>query len=472
MRMLCVPLVALYVAGCAATLESHVDDTRASLSDRTGRHIRAYSDSETLDVELSAETMRLLARPLDAATAVQVALLTNRRIDEAYEAIGVGRAALIQATLVRNPHAEGELLFHGDDEPTLVLEATQSLSSVLTLPWRRGAADAELDATKQAVVGRVLDVALAVREALIRHVADRQLLALRHDVLVAADASREAAQLLHDAGNTTALDFATKRALYEDARIAVSEAEARMAESREALQALMGLPARASQWRTIERLPDPPATEPGDLARIVEHALGASTELAESRARIRGAGRRLGLAHVDGLVPELSVGVAAERHAGQTELGPRVEVSIPLFDAGYGRAAAADAELRRLRHGYVATSIDVRASARTARLRLLAARTRALWARDSLLPLRHEIVAQTQLEYNAMQVGVFQLLAARRDEIDASRMYVEALRDYWIARARVEQVIAGRMPLGSGAAVGSSDGVASGDSGSQSSEGH
>ena len=465
-------LVLTMLAGCAGSLASHADDVRDTVAERTGRRARAYSDDDALTADVPAEAARLLARPLDAATAVQVALLTNRRIDEAYEAIGVGRAALIQATLVRNPRAEGELLFHGDDDPTIVVEATQSLSSVLTLPWRRGAADAELEAVKQAVVGRVLELALAVREAFLRHVADRQLLALRRQVFDAADASREAAQLLHDAGNTTDLDFASKRAVFEEARIAVSDAEARVAESREELHALMGLPPRATDWATIERLPDPPANEPGDLARVEGHALGASTELAELSARIRAAGRRLGLARVDGLVPDLAVGVALERHAGETELGPRVELSVPLFDAGYGRVAGADAELRRLRHAYVATSIDVRAATRTARLRLFAARTRALWARDSLLPLRHEILVQTQLEYNAMQVGVFQLLAARRDEIEASRMYVEALRDYWIARARVEQALAGRMPRGSSESTRTADDDASPSSAAESSGGH
>ena len=41
-----------------------------------------------------------------------------------------------------------------------------------------------------------------------------------------------------------------------------------------------------------------------------------------------------------------------------------------------------------------------------------------------------------------------QLLIARRDQIEAGRSYVEALREYWVAKADLEQLLAGRVPEG------------------------
>jgi cobalt-zinc-cadmium efflux system outer membrane protein len=61
-----------------------------------------------------------------------------------------------------------------------------------------------------------------------------------------------------------------------------------------------------------------------------------------------------------------------------------------------------------------------------------------------MLPLRREITQQTQLQYNAMLVGAFQLLQAKQAEIEAGAQYIEAVRDYWIARAQVRQVESGR----------------------------
>ena len=89
-----------------------------------------------------------------------------------------------------------------------------------------------------------------------------------------------------------------------------------------------------------------------------------------------------------------------------------------------------------------------RGVARAASSRLLIARERALYIKTVLLPLRERIVRETQLAYNAMTVGVFQLLESKREQIQAGRAYVEALRSYWTAQAEVDQLLAGRLPAG------------------------
>jgi cobalt-zinc-cadmium efflux system outer membrane protein len=61
------------------------------------------------------------------------------------------------------------------------------------------------------------------------------------------------------------------------------------------------------------------------------------------------------------------------------------------------------------------------------------------------VPLRERIVALTQEQYNAMLLGVYQLLQAKQGEIEAYRAYIEAVRDYWIARADLERAIGGRL---------------------------
>jgi cobalt-zinc-cadmium efflux system outer membrane protein len=42
-----------------------------------------------------------------------------------------------------------------------------------------------------------------------------------------------------------------------------------------------------------------------------------------------------------------------------------------------------------------------------------------------------------------MTIGVFQLLAARQQEIDAGVRYVEALREYWLAKSNMELILSG-----------------------------
>ena len=61
------------------------------------------------------------------------------------------------------------------------------------------------------------------------------------------------------------------------------------------------------------------------------------------------------------------------------------------------------------------------------------------------MPLKQKIVGETQLQYNAMSVGVFQLLQAKRDQVETASAYIEQLREYWVARTRAEQLLSGRL---------------------------
>jgi cobalt-zinc-cadmium efflux system outer membrane protein len=53
---------------------------------------------------------------------------------------------------------------------------------------------------------------------------------------------------------------------------------------------------------------------------------------------------------------------------------------------------------------------------------------------------------QAQLEYNAMQIGLYELLAAKQAQVDATRGYIQTVRDYWVARAELERALGGRVP--------------------------
>ena len=57
---------------------------------------------------------------------------------------------------------------------------------------------------------------------------------------------------------------------------------------------------------------------------------------------------------------------------------------------------------------------------------------------------------ESQLQYNAMQLGPIQLLRAREQQIEMAVAYVEALRDYWLARGDLGQILSGRLPDSNG----------------------
>jgi outer membrane protein TolC len=105
---------------------------------------------------------------------------------------------------------------------------------------------------------------------------------------------------------------------------------------------------------------------------------------------------------------------------------------------------AREAEFDSLLERYHGRAIDVRSALRAARNRLASAHARALHHQRILVPARRRAVEQTLLQYNAMQVGVFQLLQARREQLDAELAQVEALREYWTSHAAFDALLAGR----------------------------
>jgi outer membrane protein, heavy metal efflux system len=301
-----------------------------------------------------------------------------------------------------------------------------------------------LDAAKVSVVGRILDLAFQARVAFYVYQAGAQSLEMHRTILVALRASFEAARSLHEAGNITDLSFANEQALYEESRVAHTRAEAALASRREELSALLGLSTR-SEWTTEPRLPDAAGSDDA-LAALESRAVERSLDLEIIRHRFEAAAKGANIAGVQGWLPELRAGVAAERDNGDWGIGPAVVLEVPLFYQGQGERGIALADMRRQRKLYSDAAVRIRATARAVTSQLQAAAKNAEYYKSVLLPLRQQIVNDTQLEYNAVSAGVFQLLQARRDQIDTARAYVELLRDYWVLRAEAAQLVAGRLP--------------------------
>jgi cobalt-zinc-cadmium efflux system outer membrane protein len=55
------------------------------------------------------------------------------------------------------------------------------------------------------------------------------------------------------------------------------------------------------------------------------------------------------------------------------------------------------------------------------------------------------ILQLTLLQYNGMLKGPYDLLAARQGEVATEQAYIEAWRDYWLARVELERAVGGRL---------------------------
>lgn len=393
-------------------------------------------------------TEAALSKPLTAETAVKVALLNSAELQAAFEEVGVARGDLVSAWRIPNPTAEAAVRFHDEGSPTLDFSLTEDLSELIFLPLRVGVANAELDAAKLEVAGKAMDLVFQVRSAFYRHLADQQIVDLRGTVLKALEASATTAKALHDAGNITDLDLANEQVLYDEARVNLGSAQTNITASRQQLSSLLGLWGRSDTWKAEARL-----AEPGDapLNDLESKAVQSSLDLQVIRHRYTAAAKRANLERASGLLPELKAGIGVEREDDEWSYGPLAEVEVPLFYQRQGEVARARAQMRRQAQLLRARGVQVRAAARTAAMRVAATRDRANYFKNVLLPARQRILNQTQLQFNAMNLSVFQLLLAKRDQVETARLYVEALRDYWLARAEAEQLRSGRLTPGAAA---------------------
>lgn len=436
----------LMVCGCTAVEPAApFAQVREEVGFRTGLAVVWDSGSQA-DMQAHRQVQSLLDRPLEAEGAVQIALLRNRRLQARYQQLAISQAQLVQAGLLKNPVFSGSYRFTEgmDGRGTLELSLMQDFLDILLIPLRKRLAKADLQRAQAQVTGDVVDMVGQVRSAFYRLVAAEQLLDMWAQTVEAAELSYEMAKRLKDAGNIRDLDLADERAMYEQARLDQAAAELNVLQVREELNALMGLWGNQTQWTSIQQMPAMPSEEI-DLSNLESRAVGQSLDLAAARLEIELAAARGGLRLAEQVWPALEAGAQAEREAdGVWQLGPEVATAIPIFDQGQGTSAAARAEVRRQFEQYTALAIEVRADARIAFYRLVSLRRQADYYQTIMVPLRRQLRQLTHLQYNAMQIGVFQLLQAKRQEIRAQRQATIKLRDYWLANIEVQQILAGK----------------------------
>jgi len=448
---LCLLLVGF--TGCASVnLKAGFAEVSAVVEERAATQIGWYRGTE-LDNEAAEKLRALLQKKLGADDAVQIAMLNNRDLQAIYSDLGLAQADLVQAGLFRNPILDAAVLFPlSGVRPDLQLTVVISFLDALYVPLRKRVAAAQFEEAKLRVTGAVLDLVAEVRRAFYEHQANEQMRELRETIVQALAASWDVSRRLREAGNITDLDLARDRAAAETSKLALRSAEIAVRQSRERLNDLMGTWGEQTGWEIDGRLPDVPA-EPLPVEGVERVALSRSIDLSQARQRIITAGHQLGYDRATALIPETEVGVEAEREESW-KVGPVLSVPLPLFDQGQARVGRATTELRRTQQEYYALAVRIRATARAVRDRMLGARDRALYYRDILLPLQERIVNEAQLQYNAMQIGVFHLLRDRERQIETGAAYVEVLREYWLARTDLALISSGRLPRLNGFRVG------------------
>ncbi len=214
----------------------------------------------------------LLAEPLTAESAAEIALLHNPAVERALETLGMAGFDRLQLAHIVNP------AFNQGRPPSTMETRIERPISVNTMTWviipaLTASGTVEERAARVQAADEVVALLFRARRAWIGAVAARQSERYYGDVATALEVSREIMESMREVGNSSELETLRAQTLYADAIAHLTTLQVAAALERERLVQTLGLwGADADAVQLPERLPDLPRAPigPGGLeARAV-----------------------------------------------------------------------------------------------------------------------------------------------------------------------------------------------------------
>jgi len=441
------------LAGCAAfSPDSGMDAVQAIVGPALNKDVAALRTPEEVDAARSV-VARLLARPLTADAAVQIALLNNRGLQAAYDELRLAEARRVGESLPPNP-AISVSRIASRREIEIEGQVVASVLALATLPARSEIAAVRFRQAQLRAAEETLRVAAETRRLYYRAVAARELAGFLEQAQSAADTAVELAVRLGETGAMNKLDQAREQVFYAELTAQLATARQRAASEREALIRAMGLWGGDLAFRLPAALPPlPPRAQ--TLAAVEVEAVRRRVDLQIARMELDALARSYGLTEATRFVNLLEGGYAGkttkDRERGETirERGFDLELQVPIFDFGEVRVRQAEATYMQAVNRLTERAVKVRSQARAAYRLYRSTYDIAGHYRREVLPLRKIISDETLLRYNAMQIDVFSLLAEARQRIAATTAAIEAQRDFWLATTDLGvAVVGGGTPAG------------------------
>jgi outer membrane protein TolC len=447
-------LSALALAGCASfSADGGLGAVEQAAQQRIGKElkwVKTDADQATID----ARVHELLQKPLSIEDAVQIALLNNRGLQAAFYELGIAEADLVQAGRLPNPRFSMLRARNGDDYKIEQM-LTVNVFSLVTMPLTTQMERRRFEATQRAITLEVLRLAAETRKAYILAVAGEENVHYMGKVKEVADASAELGRRMAQVGNWSKLSQAREQGFYADAALNLARAVHNQAGTRERLTRLMGLWGAATQFTLPERLPDLPNAA-DELPDIEQRAMGQRLDVQSMRLETDALAKNLGLGKTTRFINALEFGPARVLEGARSDpykKGYELSLEIPIFDWGTARVAKAEAlymqSVNRLAEAAINARSEVRESYQGYRL----AHDIAKHYRDEIVPIRKRIADENLLRYNGMLIGVFELLADAREQIASVNGYIDALRDFWLAKVNLDMALIGKPDMGPAGAV-------------------
>lgn len=442
-----IALAVLVLAGCATVnISESVDQANQELNGFTKGKLSLVQTDEQRQA-MAAKAGEILKEPLSQSAAVELMLTHSPQFQTMLAENWAQAAQAAQSGRIHNPVFAFERV-RIKDELELGRLLSFGLLDLLSLPARQGIARTQIDLAQLQLTSSVVDQVTQVRQAWVEAVAAQQAHTYAQQVFESAQTSAELARRMQQVGNFTRLQRARQQSFYADAALNLAATRHKATATREALVRMLGLNTeQAAHLKLPERLPDLPEAPkaPSDVAKRAEDRL----DVRMAKQGFDASAKAQGLGNVASFL-DIEAGIRYdtifENDTGErnNKKGYEIELALPIFDWGGMKRDAFNANTLAAANRLEAT---LRGAQSTLRESYSAYRTTydiARHYRDEIIPLRQTIADENLLRYNGMLIGVFELLADSRDQVNVVVQAINAQADFWRADAALQATVVGK----------------------------
>lgn len=443
-KKLCLSLIAwVTFSGCSTLLVEDVfSEVNQTTSLRTGSNLQWIKTQQEAQ-NVNENVKDLLSKPLTQEDTVRIALINNRALQQTYEQIGISQSELIQAGLMSNPLL-GYSIGRGGGVTTSTVSLDVAFLDLLWIPLRSKLAGLALDETKFRVGDEVLKTVREVKKAYINARVAQEQVVLYASVLKSHEASVQLAIRQNTAGNLSKRDLLKIQDAYTHAHLESIRLNRENAIAREALNRLLGLYGTQTQY-VLEN-------EPLKLSLPLLSAEGLEIKAIANRLDMNAAIKAVDYAALEAgytqntrLLNEAELSVQSEKTTDEKRFNTfGIKIPIPLFDFGQGRVSKTHAIYNQSVHHLYETAVNIRSSVREAYASSRYAYDRAHEIQEGMVPINKQILEETQLFYNGMLDGIYELLEDQRRYGESKMQAISAIGEYQKAQADLEYAIGGK----------------------------
>ena len=439
-------LVSLVVSsGCVQfDVQKSVSITNESLPEFTEGNLQILISDEQRKIARD-RTDELLLDVLTLPAAIEVALQNSPDIQAMLSEYWEQSSALALSGSIPNPVFEfGRLT--SDSELEIERMLSIGLLDLIRLPVAKRKAELKLDANRVALSANVVDHITNVRNAWIDAVTEQQLATYSVQVFSSAEASAKLAANMQAIGNFNALSRARQQVYYANAATNLTAARHSALAAREALIRILGLDAQqAASLKLPERLPDLPEN-PISTEEVSSVAASSRLDVQMGLADLKVASTAQGLTMLSEATDIELAGISAtlwNEDERESSTGYELGIELPIFKSIAKIRDQLNAKTLSASNRLESISRAASSHLREAYSGYRSSYDLARHYRDEIVPLQQLISEENVLNYNGMIIGVFELLADSRVQIESVQSSINATRQFWMAEAALRSSMIG-----------------------------